>query len=117
MPIECQPLVTESGTVVGRIQVADQVYRRFLGDCEMCDCRRRMVRRFDGIHYGYTERCTACGSCYQDGWRLHLYPDDLAIARKWWNEAIPARDFDRRVRDIERRWVEAWAEDDGEADE
>jgi hypothetical protein len=111
MPVQCEPLVTESGTVIGRIQVADTVYRRFLGDCENCDCRRRMVRRFDGVYYGYTERCTACGTCYQDGCRLRPYPDDVATARRWRDEAIPARQFDRRVREIERRF---YAEDDEE---
>lgn len=116
MPIHCEPLVTESGAVVGHIQVADKVYRRFLGDCEMCDTRRRMVRRFDGIHYGYTERCTACGSCYQDGCRLRPYPEDVEIARRWWAEAIPARQFDRRVRQIEAAWMAAWEADDEDGD-
>jgi hypothetical protein len=104
----CTPLVTSEGTVVGIVCGPSRLYRRYYDDCEVCQRRRRMVRRWDGMYYGYTERCCACGQAWQDGCAVPEYKDDdgRAIARAWWVEAMPPRAFDLRIRSIERSYFE-----------
>lgn len=100
----CTPLVTEAGTVVGIVCGPTRRYRRFYGDCGTCRQRRAQVRRWDGIHYGYTEMCLGCGTFWQDG--IACGKPDRAMARRWWNEAEPAAKFDAWVREQERSYFD-----------
>lgn len=79
------------------------VYRRYYGQCEVCQRRRRMVRRYDGYYRGYTEGCCHCGTFWVDGMESEK---DVDRASKWWYEAIPPREFDADIRRHEKAYLD-----------
>jgi hypothetical protein len=103
VPTECQ-VFAEGGVVIHAL-TSDQVYRRVVQHCYDCDRRRRHAIRYDGYYRGYSERCLGCGTFSMDG--CSVGEPDRTTARQWWDEAIPPREFDRRVRAIQRSYQEA----------
>lgn len=71
--------------------------RRYKNQCEDCNRTTYWLKRFDGVYYGYTERCMACGSIWQDGERMRLYGDEHPYWRGLWNKALPAKEFQRII--------------------
>jgi hypothetical protein len=98
----CTPLVgtiADGSTVsVGWVCGPGQMYRRFYQHCEGCGRNRRWVARNDGLYYGETEMCCACGATWQDGCQLRTYPESVTTARRWWSEAVTPQQYNAAVR-------------------
>lgn len=79
--------------------------RRFKANCEDCLRKTYWLNRFDGVCYGFTERCMACGATWQDGIKLRV--SDGAYWRGLWNQALPAKEFEATIQKV---YNEAWAD-------
>lgn len=83
---------------------------RHVGWCPLCERRRRLVTRFDGVYYGTTTYCLACGGQEQEGdWRPdsgRYTQQNREYRRGLWASGVDGKTWRARVSQFKRAYWE-----------